>query len=75
MKLPKHLDFLTSVAFWVMVVNAFVLYMQQKGWIGDAELILVTAIAVPFVTINQGRKAAKDIGGVSPAVTEIEDQV
>ena len=51
-----------SLAFWAIVLNAVTYYLQQKGWIGEEELKLVTAIVVPFVTINQGRKAAREFG-------------
>jgi len=73
MQLKELKSIVGSLAFWVVVFNAFVFYLQLKGWIGQAELGFVTAVAAPFVVINQARKAAKDIGGVSPSVTEIED--
>lgn len=73
MELPENLKFIKSVAFWVVVFNAVIFYLQQKGIVGQDELVLVTAIAAPFVVINQTRKAAKDIGARVPSVSEIED--
>ena len=75
MQLPEKLEFLSAISFWVMVFNAVVYYATQKGWIGDAELKLVTAIAVPFIAIDQGRKAARDLGKTeNEAAKEIKEE-
>ena len=58
----KKLKFLTSNRFWAVVLNAVILYLQQKGWIGTAELSLVTAIVAPFVVIATADKVAEKIG-------------
>jgi hypothetical protein len=75
MKLQELKEIAGSISFWVIVVNAVVFYLQQKGLIGEEELKLVTAIAVPFVTINQGRKIAKDLGKTeAQSVVEIKEE-
>lgn len=58
-----NFDFLQSERFWAVVINAVVLYLQQKGILGEAELALVTAIVAPFVVIGTADRAAKYIGG------------
>jgi uncharacterized membrane protein len=68
------LKFLKSERFWAIVINAVVLYLQQKGWIGTSELALITAIVGPFVLIGTVDRVGKNIGGVSPAVTTQEEQ-
>lgn len=57
------LNFLTSNRFIAIVINAVVLYLQQKGWIGTAELALVTAIAAPFVIVGTSDKVAEKVSG------------
>lgn len=68
------ISFLKSERFWAVVINAIVLYLQQRGIIGTAELTLVTAIIAPFVTIGTLDRIGKNIGGVVPAVTDLEDK-
>lgn len=56
------ISFLKSERFWAVVVNAVVLYLQQKGFIGQPELILVTAIVGPFITIGTLDRLGKNLG-------------
>lgn len=51
MELPENLQFLTATRFWVMVIGALSLYLRTKGWIGDAETILIATIAGGFITV------------------------
>ncbi len=63
--------FLQSERFWAIVLNALVLYLQQKGLIGAPELALVTAIIAPFVLVGTVDRVGKNIGGVTPPVTDL----
>lgn len=56
------LSFLKSNRFWVMVVGAVVIYLQQKRWIGEAELKLITTLAAGFIGIRTIDRAAEKIG-------------
>lgn len=68
------IEFLKSERFWAIVINAVVLYLQQRGYLGQAELTLVTAIVAPFVAIGTIDRVGKNIGGKSPAVTDVKDK-
>lgn len=68
------IQFLKSERFWAIVINAAVLYLQQKGYIGREELALVTAIIGPFVVVGTIDRVGKNIGGVTPPVTDLEDK-
>lgn len=37
-------DFLKSTRFWALVVGAVTIYAQTKGWIGEAEMMLIDTI-------------------------------
>jgi len=64
------ITFLKSERFLAIVINAITLYLQQKGYIGTAELALITAIVAPFVVVGSIDRLGKNIGGVTPPVTE-----
>jgi len=55
-------QFLRSERFWAVVINAVVFYLQQKGIIGKEELILVTSIVAPFITIGTLDRLGKNLG-------------
>jgi hypothetical protein len=48
---PKF-AFLTSTRFWAMIIAAVAIYLQTKGWIGDAEMMLIATIASGFTVIG-----------------------
>lgn len=56
------IEFLKSNRFWAVVLNAIVVYLQQRGFIGEAELALVTAILAPFVIIRTADRFSEKIG-------------
>lgn len=74
MELPDEFKFLTKLRFWSMVIAAVSLYAKTKGWIGDAETVLVASISAGFwitstVDRNIGDKkveAAKITEGYPP---------
>lgn len=56
-------DFLTSNRFWALIIGAVAFYLQQKGFIGDAEMKLVGTVVAGFVTIATADKVGEKIGG------------
>lgn len=72
MELPEKLQFLSSTRFYVMLFGALAVYANAKGWIGEAERNLIATISALFVGVQTLDKAAKNIGGVKPAVTDKE---
>ncbi len=48
MELPEELNFLTKLRFWSMVIASLSLYAKTKGWIGDAETVLIASISGGF---------------------------
>ena len=44
--------FLSSTRFWAMVLAAATVYLEAKGWLGEAERNLIATIAVGFTTIR-----------------------
>lgn len=51
-KLKKEFSFLSSNRFWVMVIGAFAIYAQTKGWIGTPEMALITTLSGGFVGVR-----------------------
>ena len=47
-----NLAFLKSNRFWLLVVGAVALYLQQKGFVGEAELALIVTISGGFISIR-----------------------
>ena len=54
--------FLKSTRFWVMVVGAVVLYLNNKGYIGMHETTLVETVAALFVGIRTLDRLGEKIG-------------
>lgn len=59
------LSFLKSNRFWVMVLGAAVIYLQSKGWIGEAEMKLFATLAAGFVTIRTVDRATEQLAGTA----------
>lgn len=57
------LKFLASNRFWAMVIAAVSYYLQSKGIIGDAEMILIATIAGGFVGVRTFDRASEYLGG------------
>lgn len=70
MTLPKSLEFLTSTRFWAMVVGALALYLKTKGIFGDPEMVLITTIMGGFIVVRTVDRAAEQIGGDAPTVSQ-----
>ena len=50
--MSSKLAFLSSTRFWALVVGAVLFYLQSKGILGDAEMILANTIIDDFITIK-----------------------
>lgn len=48
----ERLDFLGSTRFWVMVLGAVAVYLEAKGWLGEAERNLIATIVAGFITVR-----------------------
>lgn len=48
----QKLEFLTSTRFWALIIGAFSVYLNNKGWIGEAEMQLIATITGIFITIK-----------------------
>lgn len=57
------LSFLGSNRFWVMLIGAFSIYAQQKGWIGDAEMKLIATVSAGFIIVKTVDRGTEKIGG------------
>lgn len=45
-------DFIYSTRFWSLVIGAVIFYLKSKGFIGEAEMVLVETILVGFIGIK-----------------------
>ena len=48
----KSFPFLYATRFWALVVGAASLYAQQKGWIAEAEMLLIATITGGFTIVR-----------------------
>lgn len=48
----KAFDFLFATRFWSMVIAAVAIYAQSKGWLGDAEMLLIATITAGFTIVR-----------------------
>jgi uncharacterized membrane protein len=44
--------FLRATRFWALVATAASLYAQRKGWIGEAEMVLIATITGGFTIVR-----------------------
>lgn len=61
----ERFAFLTSNRFWAVVIGAVTLYLKTKGYIGDAETVLIETIVAPFVVIRTVDRAYEKISELS----------
>lgn len=62
--MKENFAFLKSNRFWALVIGAISMYLQAKGIIGDAEMILIATITSGFIVVktvdrNTGDAASK----------------
>lgn len=48
----SRFQFLTSTRFWAIVLTAIAAYCRIKGYIGDAEVTLITTITGGFTIVR-----------------------
>lgn len=63
MKLPKDLQFITSPRFWAVVIGSVAVYLEQVGYIGEAERNLIATVVAGFVTIKSVDRFSEKVGG------------
>lgn len=56
------LDFLKSNRFWALVIGAFVIYLKTKGYIGEAEMILIETILGGHIAIRTIDRSVDNLG-------------
>ncbi len=70
-----RLEFLTSNRFWALFIGAFTIYLETKGWIGEAERNLLTTLMGGFVTVGTIDKFAEKIKGEPQTTVNIPTNV
>ncbi len=60
--------FLTSSRFWALVIGALSIYLQAKGYIGEAEMQLIATITAGFTVI---KTLDRNIGDAKAGVTTV----
>ncbi len=70
--MKEKFEFLSSTRFWAIVIAAVSIYAKTKGYIGEAEMVLISTIMAGFVTVktvdrigDKGVEAAEAKGGVT----------
>ena len=48
----EQFEFLKATRFWAMVFGAVLIYLQAKGFIGEAEMMLANTILGGFIAIR-----------------------
>ena len=57
--MSNNFAFLQSTRFWALILGAVAYYLQSKGFIGEAEMILVATITAGFTTIRTIDRASE----------------
>jgi len=52
MQVSEQWSFVLATRFWAMVILAIGVYLQNKGFIGQPEAILIATIAGGFIGIK-----------------------
>jgi hypothetical protein len=55
----SKLDFLSSTRFWAMIIGALSIYLQAKGYIGEAEMQLIATITAGFTIVKTFDRASE----------------
>ena len=50
--MKSKFKFLESTRFWSLVLGAIVVYLKTKGYIGEAEMLLINTILGGHIVIN-----------------------
>jgi hypothetical protein len=70
-----RLEFLTSNRFWALFIGALTIYLETKGWIGEAERNLLTTLMGGFVTVGTIDKFADKLKGEPQTTVNIPTSV
>lgn len=54
-----NLDFLKAPRFWVMILGALSVYLESKGFIGEAERNLIATLAASFIVVRTVDRASE----------------
>jgi len=73
----QKFDFIFSTRFWALVLGVLSVYLSSKGWIGEAEKVLFSSLALGFIGIKSLDKNVGDAkikaAGVSSGQSSIEE--
>lgn len=50
---------LNSTRFWSLLLGASVVYLQTKGFLGEAEMMLIGTVLGGYITLNTVSKFEK----------------
>ena len=59
----KNFEFLKATRFWALVIGAVAYYAKTKGYIGDAEMVLVETIVGGFITVRTADRFSEKLAG------------
>ena len=68
------ISFLKSNRFWALIIGALVYYGKMKGFIGDAEMVLLETILGGFIAVKTTDRAAEQIGGNTETGNGVDSQ-
>lgn len=57
------LQFLKSNRFWALFTGAVVFYLKTKGYIGEAEMMMIETVLAGFIAVRSVDRASEFIGG------------
>jgi len=57
--------FLTSTRFWSLVIGSVSIYLKTKGFLGEAEMVLIASIMGGFITIRTVDRTVDQFSGVN----------
>lgn len=69
-------EFLTSTRFWSLVIGAVSIYLQTKGFVGEAEMLLIATITSGFIIVKTADRMSEQkvlAAGVSSGQVSAED--
>ena len=75
----SRFSFLFATRFWAMLIGAVSIYLKSKGYLGEAEMLLISTITGGFILVRTADRiseqkiiAAGVESGQVPAATVIE---
>lgn len=67
--------FLTSTRFWSLIIGAVSIYLQTKGFIGEAEMMLIATITSGFIIVKTADRMSEQkvlAAGVTKGSVDVE---